>query len=61
MGWRDRLVDDDAEDRNEAILRDRYVVKGLSRATMDAVKRGEVEIVSDDEQAEILKKLGGQT
>jgi hypothetical protein len=54
------LRDDDAEDRHANILRDLYTVKGLSRDTMGAVQAGEVEIVSDDEQAEMLKRLGGQ-
>lgn len=61
MGWRDRLIDDDAEGRHEEILREGYIVKGLSKTTMEAVTRGEIEILSDDAQAEILKKLGGQT
>lgn len=41
-------------------LRSAFTVKGLSRETMEATQAGELEIVSDDDQAEILKDMGGQ-
>lgn len=41
-------------------LRAAFTVKGLSRETMDAVAAGELVIDSDDEQAQILKEIGGQ-
>lgn len=41
-------------------LRDAFTIKGLSRETMDAVKAGEIDIVDDDPQADLLKKQGDQ-
>lgn len=41
-------------------LRAAFVVKGLSRETMDAVKAGEIEIVDDHPQADLLRDQGDQ-
>jgi hypothetical protein len=48
---------DDRDSYADQKLRAAFVVKGLSRETMDAVKAGELEIVDDDPQTEMLKEI----
>jgi hypothetical protein len=48
---------DDWDSYADRKLRAAFVVKGLSRETMDAVHAGELEIVEDDPQSELLKEI----
>jgi hypothetical protein len=49
----------DERRRGEEIVRQKVPqVRGLSAETMAAVETGEVEIIDDDPQAEILEELG---
>jgi len=57
----DRFTGADAARRSQENIREKLgFEKGLSRQTMDAVQAGEIVIVDDDPQAELLKQQGGQ-
>jgi hypothetical protein len=57
----DNLAGKAAEERSQDILSQKYPVeRGLSAETMAAVREGEVEIVDDDPQAELLQEIAEQ-
>ena len=54
----DRFTGNDASDRSAEYLRGKFPhERGLSAETMDAVEAGELEIVPDDPQSELLKGI----
>lgn len=59
MGERwDRFTGADASQRSQDILREKFPAeRGLSRETMDAVHAGELEIIPDDPQSELLREI----
>lgn len=55
----DHVSGADERHRGEEIVRQKVPrVRGLSAETMAAVEAGEVEIVDDDPQAQVLEELG---
>jgi hypothetical protein len=57
MGWRE-FTGADATERSQEILRTKFPhERGLSKQTMDAVHAGDLEIIEDDPQSELLKEI----
>jgi hypothetical protein len=57
VGWRE-FTGRDATERSRDILREKFPhERGLSKQTMDAVHAGDLEIVPDELQSELLKDL----